>query len=265
MELEDRQSAASHRRSQAFLLPFAVGTVAAFVLWWPAVSLGLSLGIPVTAPFAGLVAGGASADRGRLLGWIGGLSGSLVGLLAVQLAGSWAIDIFSLGLRWVGAFTVGYALMVAVATAAQKAEGDGGAVRVVARTRLDRVAAVVLAAVGVLVSGSMAIYIAANAGTLAEGGHMAGDLWGIVMAAGLPVVIGGLLALSPAWLLWGGRRGGGTFALLWVVPAALLAVALVATGSGLSYPFSLIVPSVAVGAPTVAGLLLAGWVVGREP
>lgn len=269
MALGHRQSAAPHPSSRAFVPPFVVGTVAALVAWWPAMSLGSGLVILFVAPLAGLVAGRVSADRGRLLGWIGGLSGVLIGFLATQLAWSWPSDIFGLGLRWVGAFTVGYALMVAVATYAQKAEGDGGAVRVVARTRLDRVAAVVLAAVGALVSGSTVVFIAAKAGILAgaEGEHMAGDLWLFVMAAGLPMVIGGLLALPPAWLLWRGRRGGGTLALLWVVPAALLAAALVATSGpgGLWYPFALIVPSVVAGAPTVAGLLLAGWVVGREP
>ncbi len=266
MALAQRQSAASHFRSRAFFPAFVVGTVAALVWWCLTISLGSGLATLVTAPWAGLVAGGVSADRRRLLGWIGGVTGVFIGSLAANLWLPLALDVSRSGLLWVVAFTPGYALMVAAATYAQKAGGDGGAVRVATRTRLDRVAAVVLAAVGVLVSGSMAIYIAANAATLAQGGHAAGDLWWFVMAAGLPVVIGGLLALPPAWLLWHGRRGGGTFALLWVVPAAVSVAILVATSGpdGLWFPFSLIVPSVAVGAPTLAGLLLAGWGVGRE-
>jgi len=228
-----RQSAASHPRSRAFVQPFVVGMVAVPVAWWPAMSLGSGLLILFMAPLAGLVAGGVSADRGRLLGWIGGLSGVLIGFLATQLVWSWPSDILGLGLRWIVAFTVGYALMVAVATAAQKAGGDGGTVRGVARTRLDRVAAVLLAAVGVLVSGSMAIYIASFAGTLAEGGHLAGDTWWGVTSLGIPVVISGLLALPPAWLLWHGRRGGGTFALLWIVSAALAGLVLASSVVGL--------------------------------
>jgi hypothetical protein len=230
-------------------------------------SLGFGPAILLMAALAGLVAGRVSADRGRVLGWIGGLSGVLVGLLATYLVWSWPSDIIGLALRWVGAFTVGYALMVAVVADAQKAEDNGGAVRVVARRRLDRVAAVVLAAVGVLVSSSIVVLILAKAGSLLEGGHVAGDLWWFVMAAGLPILIGGLLALPPAWLLWRGRGGGGTLALLWVGTAAVSAAALVATSGpgGLWFPFSLIAPSVAVAAPIVVGLLLAGWVVGRQP
>ena len=72
----------------------------------------------------------------------------------------------------------------------------------------------------------MAIYIASFAGTLAEGGHLAGDTWWMVISLGIPVVIGGLLALPPAWLLWHGRRGGGTFALLWIMSAALAGLVL---------------------------------------
>ena len=193
----------------------------------------------------------------------------LAGLIAAQLAWPMTIDILGLGLRRVVWFTVGYALMVAVATVAQKARGNRGAVNVPARTRLDRLAAAVLAAVGLLVSGSTVVFIAAEAGILggAEGQHMAADYRWFMLAAGIPMALGGLLALPPAWLLCRGRRGAGTFALLWVVPAALVAAALVATSGpgGLWYPFSMIVPSIAAGAPTVVGMLVAGWVVGREP
>jgi hypothetical protein len=100
----------------------------------------------------------------------------------------------------------------------------------------ERGAATILLIVGSLLLASAAAgYLAALPDlTAAEGGELAGDatLW--VMFVVVPQVVGGLLALLVAWLLWAGRPGGRVLALVWVAVGAMAsAMTYVATGNAL--------------------------------
>jgi hypothetical protein len=170
-----------------------------------------------------------------------------------------------------------------------------------ARTRCDRAAAAILAFVGVGLLGGAAATFAIAAPFLlgAEGEHIAGDATPWVMIVSLPQAIGALLTLLAAWLLWNGRPGGATLALVWVGLAGLATgMTYVATGNILSAVRMIVVESahgwsvdwptlaiatpdqgtyysrlddvtfwlpafVALGALIVAGLLLTGSIAGR--
>ena len=85
------------------------------------------------------------------------------------------------------------------------------------RRRTDRAAAVVLAAIGVAL---MVLVVIAVAGALPrmrgdEGEHAAGETVVAVVLFLTPVVIGGLVTLRLARLLWRGRPMGRPLAVVW--------------------------------------------------
>jgi hypothetical protein len=165
------------------------------------------------------------------------------------------------------------------------------------RSRTDRAAAIVLALGGVALLSSAALTFARALPAVlgAEGEYMAALATAGVMLIGLPMTVGGLIALLGARLLWRGSSGGVALALLWVaVMGWACAITFIATGNilsavrmilvesggwSLSWPGLQIYPAsggmwysglddvtfwipgiVAVGALLVFALLLAGWI-----
>jgi len=92
---EDPHSTASASVGRALLLPFVVAAVGTALAWWlmfTASSGGDTWGlrflfeIPLASAFVGLLAGGASARSDRSVGFLGGLVGYCVAIVALQLA-----------------------------------------------------------------------------------------------------------------------------------------------------------------------------------
>ncbi len=101
------------------------------------------------------------------------------------------------------------------------------------RTRWDRLAASLLTMAGVTLIAAPLVFLLGNIGVFAgaEGEHLAGDYGAALTFVGLPLALGGLLALLAAWRLWHRRPGGGALAGLWCAIVGL-GCAVSAGGSG---------------------------------
>ncbi len=91
-----------------------------------------------------------------------------------------------------------------------------------ARSRFERAAAAILAVVGVSVVGWIAIAVVEQLPAIASDNprQRDGALFGLIFL-GIPVVVGGLLTLLVAWLLWRGHTRARALALVWIATAGL--------------------------------------------